>query len=453
MSLALTITSNKSHRPRRPVLRLVVSQFQRFARLETSEGILLLICTVIALLWVNSPWASSYHQLWHLDVSFGVASAGVTRSLLHWINDGLMVIFFLVVGMEIKREVLIGELSSLKKASFPVIAALGGMLVPALIYGALNKGTAGSPGWGIPMATDIAFSLGVLTLLGKRIPLQLKIFLMAFAIADDIGAVIIIAVFYATGISWMHLLVAGLLLASLIGANRAGIRSLPVYAFLGVLLWIAFLDSGIHATVAGVILAMTIPARSKLDKRTFLEHSRAILTELEGKSDDESGSGAEEDRQAAIRALAQQAEDFEVPARRFEHALHPWVSYFIVPLFALSNAGVRFDVGASSLVSSTVALGVFLGLVIGKPLGITLFAWIAVKSRLALLPSSVTWKQIYGVAWLGGIGFTMSIFITNLAFPAGAMTDLAKTGIYAASLIAGTGGLWILRRNRILLAS
>jgi Na+:H+ antiporter, NhaA family len=430
-----------------------VSQFQRFARLEISEGILLLTCTVIALLWVNSAWASSYHQLWHLDLSFGVAGVSVTRSLLHWINDGLMVIFFLVVGMEIKREVLVGELSSVKKASFPVIAALGGMLIPALIYGVLNSGTAGSPGWGIPMATDIAFSLGVLTLLGKRIPLQLKIFLMAFAIADDIGAVIVIALFYATGISWMHLLAAGLVLALLISANRAGVRSLPVYAFLGVLLWIAFLDSGIHATVAGVILAMTIPARSKLDKRAFLEHSRSILTELEEKNDNEGKSGAEENRQAAIRALVQQAEDFEVPARRFEHALHPWVSYFIVPLFALSNAGVSFDLSAGSLVSNRVALGVLLGLVLGKQLGITLFAWIAVKSRLALLPSSLTWKQIYGVAWLGGIGFTMSIFITNLAFPVGEMMALAKTGIYVASITAGLGGLWILRRNRILPAS
>jgi NhaA family Na+:H+ antiporter len=358
-----------------------------------------------------------------------------------------MVIFFFVVGMEIKREVLVGELSTVKKAALPVIAAVGGMIVPALIYSLVNKGTAAAHGWGIPMATDIAFSLGVLALLGRRIPVELKIFLMAFAIADDIGAVIVIALFYASGIIWSHLLAAAFILFLLIGSNWIGIRSIPVYAVLGFLLWIAFLDSGIHATVAGVVLAMTIPARSKLDTRRFLEKARAILAQLDRRKQDQSITTPEENRQATLRALEQTAEDFEAPTQRFERVLHPWVSFFIVPLFALSNAGVRFEEGIGSLVQNTVSVGVFLGLVFGKQIGITLFSFLAVKAGLASLPSSVTWRQIYGVSWLGGIGFTMSLFITGLAFVPGMLTDLSKTSIYAASVIAAVGGLWILRRN------
>jgi NhaA family Na+:H+ antiporter len=358
-----------------------------------------------------------------------------------------MVIFFFVVGMEIKREVLVGELSTVKKAALPVIAAVGGMIVPALIYSLVNKGTAAAHGWGIPMATDIAFSLGVLALLGKRIPVELKIFLMAFAIADDIGAVIVIALFYASGIIWGHLLAAAFILFLLIGSNWIGIRSIPVYAVLGFLLWIAFLDSGIHATVAGVVLAMTIPARSKLDTRRFLEKARAILAQLDRRKQDHPITTPEENRQATLRALEQAAEDFEAPTQRFERALHPWVSFFIVPLFALSNAGVGFEQSIGSLVQNTVSVGVFLGLVFGKQIGITLFSFLAVKAGLASLPSTVTWRQIYGVSWLGGIGFTMSLFITGLAFAPGLLTDLSKTSIYAASVIAAVGGLWILSRN------
>jgi NhaA family Na+:H+ antiporter len=450
MPLPLKTTPRKNERPRSQVLRLVISQFQRFVKLESSEGILLLICTVIALLWANSVWSDSYQHVWHTELSIGFGEVSTSRSLVHWINDGLMVIFFFVVGMEIKRQIVIGELSSLKKASLPVIAALGGMLVPAIMYGMVNKGSAGAGGWGIPMATDIAFSLGILALLGKRIPLQLKVFLMAFAIADDIGAVIVIALFYASGIAWTHLLTAGFILLLLIASNKLGIRSVSVYAILGFLLWMAFLDSGIHATVAGVLLAMTIPSRSNLDTRSFLAKTRSILAALEDGTRDEAAPNLEENQQATIRALEQAAEDLEAPTQRFEHALHPWVSYFIVPLFALANAGVRFDQGIISVLQSTVALGIVLGLVVGKQIGITLFAWIAVKTGLAAMPAHVTWRQIYGVSWLGGIGFTMSLFITGLAFVPGPLTDLSKTGIYIASIIAGAGGLWILKRNSTL---
>jgi NhaA family Na+:H+ antiporter len=401
----------------------------------------------MALLWANSVWSAGYQQLWHTKLSLGIGEWNFSMSLLHWINDGLMVIFFFVVGMEIKRELLTGELSSFKKAALPVIAAIGGMIVPALIYSLVNDGTEGARGWGIPMATDIAFSLGVLALLGKRIPVELKIFLMAFAIADDIGAVIVIALFYASGIIWSHLLAAAIILFLLIGSNWIGIRSIPVYAVLGFVLWIAFLDSGIHATIAGVVLAMTVPARSKLDTRRFLEKARTILAQLDGRKQGQPITTPEENRQGTIRALEQVAEDFEAPTQRFERALHPWVSFFIVPLFALSNAGVKFEESIGSLVQNTVSVGVFLGLVFGKQIGITLFSFLAVKAGLASLPSSVTWRQIYGVSWLGGIGFTMSLFITGLAFDPGLLTDLSKSGIYAASLIAAIGGLWILRRN------
>lgn len=406
----------RSWRPN--ALSRVASIVQEFSHLEATAGVLLLGCTIIALVWANSSWSASYFSLWETTVSVSFGRAAVAKSVLHWVNDGLMVIFFLVVGLEIKRELLTGELSTLKKASLPVVAALGGMIVPALIYTGFNKGLEGAGGWGIPMATDIAFSLGVLTLLGKRIPLQLKVFLMAFAIADDLGAVVVIALFYATNISWIHLFAAGVILLLLVAVNRAGIRSLVAYIVPGVLLWIAFLDSGIHATVAGVLLAMTIPAFP---------------------------------RQEALHALPHGAAESETPARRLEHALHPWVSYLIVPLFALANSGVRFQADVASVAASPVVVGVFLGLVIGKQIGITVFAWLAVQLRIATLPASVSWRQVYGVAWLGGIGFTMSIFVTNLAFGEGSIADLAKTGIYVASVVAAVGGLWILRRNRILL--
>jgi NhaA family Na+:H+ antiporter len=430
----------------RRAVRTVARPIQEFLRLESSSGILLFGFTVLALAWANSAWARSYDELWHTEVSIGIGSYAISRSLLHWINDGLMALFFFVVGLEIKREMLIGELASLRKALLPVAAALGGMLVPALIYVVLNRGTERVAGWGIPVATDIAFSLGVLALLGKRIPIQLKVFLTAFAIVDDIGAVIVIAFFYASGIVWGHLLFAAIVLLLLLAVNWMGVRHPLVYAFLGLLLWIAFLDSGIHATVAGVLIAMTIPARSSLDRRGFLEKAYDILRQLERADKTEDPATTEQSPQASVRALAELAEEVESPTQRFEHAFHPWVTFFIVPLFALSNAGVTFEQGLDALVTNPAALGVFLGLVLGKQLGITLFSWTAVKIRIASLPTAVTWRHIYGVGWLGGIGFTMSLFIASLAFGPSLLLDASKLGIYAASIVSGIGGLWILRR-------
>jgi NhaA family Na+:H+ antiporter len=421
------------------VVQTITRPVQEFLKLQAASGILLFACATIALVWSNSAWSHSYEQFWHTEVSFGFGSMSMSKSLLHWINDGLMVIFFFVVGLEIKREILIGELSSFRKAMLPIVAAIGGMLVPAMIYIAFTGGTEMASGWGIPMATDIAFSLGVLTVLGKRVPIQLKIFLTAFAIVDDIGAVIVIAMFYASSILWSHLAVAGVILLLLAGSNWMGVRHSLVYALLGVLLWLAFLGSGVHATVAGVLLAMTIPARSNLGKSGFMIKSRSILTKLE-ESDGERG------HHARVRELSRAGEDFEALTQRFEHSLHPWVIFVIMPIFALANAGVVFSENPAALVSNPLAIGIILGLVIGKQIGITLFSWGAVRSGLASLPSSVTWRHIYGVSWLGGIGFTMSLFIAGLAFGPSQLMDISKIGIYVGSLAAGVGGVIILWR-------
>jgi Na+:H+ antiporter, NhaA family len=429
------------------VVQKVANPIQEFLKLQSASGILLFAFTVTAIVWSNSRWSQSYEELWHTTLSFGFGSIVVSKSLLHWINDGLMTVFFFVVGLEIKREILIGELSSLRKAMFPVAAAVGGMAIPALIYLGFTRDTPAASGWGIPMATDIAFSLGVLALLGKRIPIQLKVFLTAFAIVDDIGAVVVIALFYASTIVWSHLVIAGVILLLLMGANWFGVRHSLLYVVLGIFLWLAFLESGIHATVAGVFLAMAIPARSKLDKRGFLEKSRSILEQVEDGATGDESLGRDGHHQASVRALGQVCEDCEAPVQRFEHALHPWVIFVIMPLFALANAGVRIEEGLGSLIADAVPLGVFLGLVLGKQIGITLFSWLAVKSRIATLPSSATWRDIYGIAWLGGIGFTMSLFIAGLAFGDSPLMGESKIGIYAASLIAGVGGLLILSRR------
>jgi NhaA family Na+:H+ antiporter len=366
-------------------------------------------CTVVALVWANSAWASSYFHVWHTDPTFGLAGKLLSKPLHFWINDGLMALFFLLVGLEIKREILVGELASFRKAALPIAAALGGMIVPAAFYLLFNDGGAGATGWGIPMATDIAFALGVLALLGHRVPTSLKVFLAALAIADDIGAVLVIAFFYTERISWISLGIGVVFFVALLAANRAGARHLPVYTILGVGLWVAFLQSGIHATVAGVLLAITIPARIGPASHSALANS-------------------------------------ESPMLRFEHALIPWNKYVIMPVFALANAGVALGAGAARSVVTPVSLGVICGLVVGKPLGIVLFSWLATRSRLAEMLYSIDWRQIAGVGMLGGIGFTMSLFIANLAFGDTPTLEPAKVGILAASLVSGIAGAIVLLR-------
>lgn len=433
------------HAPRTPLERLV-SPFRQFAETESAGGIVLLACAAIALVWANSAWSDGYFRLWESPLTIGGAGWGLTKSLHHWINDGLMVVFFLLVGLEIKREFLFGELASARKAALPIAAALGGMLVPAAIYALFNHGGPGSHGWGIPMATDIAFALGVLALLGPRIPVGLKVFLAALAIADDIGAVLVIALFYTERISWAALGVAGVVVLALVVLNRMGMRRPGAYAALGVVLWLAVLQSGVHATVAGVLLAATIPARTRLDTAGFVARGRGLLDRIArlGSAGEDVPRSAEQ--QQAVHALEDACEQAQTPLQRLENALHPWVAFGIVPLFALANAGVRLDGNALGMATTPVVLGIVLGLTLGKPIGITLASWLAVRLGLAARPDGVTWRGLHGVSWLGGIGFTMSLFIAALAFGQSARADEAKLGILAASVIASFCG-WLLLRG------
>ena len=429
-----------------PVERIVYP-FREFARLEASGGLLLIAGIVIALAWSNSPWAASYFQLWQTDLTFGFAGARLSEPLHFWINDGLMALFFLLVGLEIKREVLVGELASVKKAALPIAAALGGMLVPAGLYLLLNHGAPGSRGWGIPMATDIAFALGVLALLGKRVPTSLKLFLAALAIADDIGAVLVIAFFYTERISWISLAAGGGFFAALLLMNRAGARNPLVYIVLGVGLWLAFLHSGIHATVAGVLLALVIPARQRIDGSRFLRRSEKILAEFreaEAKGETIYTSAS---KSAAVQMLAEDCARVESPMLRFEHALTPWIKHLVMPVFALANAGLALGSGVSSALVNPVSLGVIAGLTIGKPIGIVAFSWLATIIGVATRPNDVGPRQILGVGLLGGIGFTMSLFIAHLAFGPGPALETAKVGILAASVISGVAGLLVLARR------
>jgi len=424
----------------------LMSPLKEFLQQEASSGILLLVCTIIALVWANSAWQGSYESIWQNKLTIGYGDFGLSKPLLLWINDGLMAIFFFVVGLEIKREVLIGELASFRKAILPVAAALGGMIVPALLYSAFNYNGAGKSGWGIPMATDIAFALGVLALLGKRVPLALKIFLTAIAVVDDLGAVLIIAVFYTEKIVWASLAIAALVLVILVICNMLEVRNPLVYSILGIVLWVAFLKSGVHSTIAGVLLAMTIPSRARINDKSFAKHSRSILAEFE--KADEGNDYLSSTQRSALQTLEELVQHAEAPLQRLEHNLHPWVAYVIMPVFALANAGVALGAGFTATVTSPVSLGVIFGLVLGKQIGITLFAWLIVKSKMAELPNGVNWQQIYGVGWLAGIGFTMSLFISGLAFGESTSLTAAKTGILLASFVTGVIG-WLILRNAL----
>jgi Na+:H+ antiporter, NhaA family len=432
-----------------PVDRLL-APFREFARINASSGVLLMATAATALLWANSPIATSYEQLWATQITIQVGGMTLSDSLLHWVNDGLMAIFFLVVGLEIKREVLVGELTSVRQATLPIAAAVGGAVVPALIFVAVvasasaGAGIAGR-GWGVPMATDIAFALGVLALLGSRAPLGLRIFVTAFAIVDDLLAVLVIALFYTADLSLAALSFAGAILAALVVANRLGIRRPVVYGLLGVALWLAVFQSGIHATVAGVLLALTIPATTRLDSDRYVTEARRHIGEFEGRTVGGENASTQE-HHAALWELEAATEHAQAPMLRIEHALHPWVAFLVLPLFALANAGVRLDIDVAATIREPVAIGVFLGLVVGKQLGITLAAVMVVRLGLAALPTGVGWSHVYGAAWLGGIGFTMSLFIGTLAYGDGSPElALAKIGTLAASIAAGIGGFAILR--------
>ncbi len=430
-------------KPKKIKSSVIIRPFHEFAKIEASGGLLLLASALIALIFANSMFAEQYFAIWHSTFSIGIGSFSLSMPVESWINDGLMTLFFLVVGLEIKREFLVGELASAKKAILPVVAAIGGMMIPAIIYTAFNLGEPGATGWGIPMATDIAFTVGVLTLLGKRMPLPLKAFVVALAIVDDIGAVLVIALFYTANVSLASLGAAVIILLALIVANRIKVRSTLVYAVLGILLWFAFLQSGIHATVAGVLLALLIPSKANIDMEDFHTNAQGILNTLD-ESDKKEDVLTNREHQGSLLSMEILTTHAETPMQRMERFLHPWVTFMIVPLFALANAGVPLD-NFSKAITSTVSLGVIFGLIVGKQIGITLFTWIAVKTNLSIMPREVSWRQIYGVSWLAGIGFTMSIFITNLSLASPALVVQSKMGILVASVICGVVGYLILR--------
>ncbi len=431
----------------RPAIAIIIQPFQRFFRAEASSGILLIACIVIAMIWANSRWADGYIAIWQTEFTIGIGSLQLSKPILLWINDGLMAVFFLVIGLEIKRELLVGELAQLRRALLPVAAALGGMILPAAIYLLITAGTAGARGWGIPMATDIALSLGVLSLLPGRATLPLRIFLTAVAIVDDIGAVVVIGLFYTQEIVLVSLgLAIGIVILLLI-ANRLGVRHVFIYAVLGVALWLAILSSGLHATLAGVLLAMTIPSRTLINPDEFVTKGKAYLSEFQRVSVHGTSILSNREQRAAVQALEQAAQEVASPLQRLEIGLHPWVAFGIVPLFALANGGVRLAGNPLQLLSHPVALGVIAGLVLGKQLGIFIFTWAVIRTGLVCLPAKVTWLQVYGVGWLAGIGFTMSIFVATLAFESGELLQAAKVGVLFASLVAGVVGWIIIRRT------
>jgi Na+:H+ antiporter, NhaA family len=380
------------------------SFFKRFSQVESLSGALLFFAAIAAMIISNTPLQAWYHNFFvNVHLSFGIGSFSIAESIQYWINDGLMAIFFMLVGLEIKRELVVGELSHWSNALLPLVAALGGIVVPAAIYLLVNKGHSEYlQGWAIPTATDIAFSLGVLSLLKSRIPTSLKIFLTALAIIDDLGAIVVIAVFYTTGLSWLLVIASFFCITILIIFNRIGLMRFTPYAIVGFILWLCVLGSGVHATLAGIALAFAYPLH---DKRNH----------------------------------------FHSPSRKIENYLHPWVAYVILPLFAFANAGVPLSRVTESSLYHPITLGIFAGLFFGKPLGIFMACWLAVKSKAANLPNGVDFPMIYGVAILAGIGFTMSLFVGNLAFPVGSYHLMVKVGVFGASVLSGVVGYWVLR--------
>ncbi|MFN9992818.1 MAG: Na+/H+ antiporter NhaA [Phycisphaerales bacterium] len=426
--------------------------FRRFAAFSAAGGVVLIAITAVAMLWANSPWAETYSTIFGstpLRVTLG--EFGWTASLRDWINDALMAVFFFMIGLEIKREVLFGELSSIKRAALPLIAAVGGMAVPGAIYAVINKGGDGMHGWGIPTATDIAFALGVMTLLGSRVPAGLKVFLTTLAVADDLGALIVIALFYTDSPSVSNILIAFAALAVMYGMNKSGVRSSGLYLLVGAVVWWFIHHSGVHATIAGVLTAMTIPSESRADIRAFATFTGSTVKGLESQATASTAplSGEQQERIGAIEEACERAQS---PLQRLEHALVPWCGFFIIPIFALANAGVPLstgDVALGDIVRYPECLGVTLGLTLGKPIGIFLASFIAVKLGLGALPSGVNFKHIHGAAWLGGIGFTMSLFIAGLAFKSNGevgvlQLNAAKLGILGGSSVAAILGLIIL---------
>lgn len=415
-------------------IRQALQPMARFMEIEAASGILLVLCLAVAMSFANSPWHTSWESFWHTEISLAVGSFELRHSLHHWINDGLMTIFFFLVGLEIKREAVSGELQSIQKAALPVVAAIGGMLVPAGVYLALQAGQDGQRGWGIPMATDIAFAVGILTLLGERVPAGLKIMLLALAIADDIGAILVIALFYSSSVHLTAIGAALLGIGLVVMMNRVGVRSIFAYILVGAGIWLAMHHSGIHPTIAGVALGLLTPASAPVARESLVELLLNAIDRLDGKIERPQHSAE------LAGSLSLTARETISPLERLESALHPWVAFFIMPVFALANAGVAVEPQA---VTHSVAIAVAAGLIVGKPLGIFLFSWIAVRFGAASLPQGVSWKALLGAGFLAGVGFTMSLFIAGLALDE-QMLVAAKIGTLAGSALSAILGLAIL---------
>ncbi len=426
----------------RRVPRRLVRPLQEFLSTATAGATLLLVAATAALLWANSPWGDGYRRLWATDLGAVLGSWSISMDLRHWVNDGLMAFFFLVVGLEIKRELLTGELRDRRNAALPVIAAFGGMVVPAVLFAAFAAGGRGSHGWGIPMATDIAFALGVLTLAARHAPEGVKPFLLTLAIVDDIGAILVIAVVYSGGLTWEWLGAASAVLIAIVALRRIHVRAQLVYVILGVVLWMCTLESGIHPTIAGVVMGLLTPA-------VPFQRARAVSAEAVRAADETQDDPDPPDADAfQWLRLASLSREAVSPLSRVEHLLWPWTSFVILPIFALANAGVELSVAAvRAAASSSVTIGVIVGLVAGKTIGVSAASWVAVRLGVGRLPVGVRWSHLVGTAAVAGIGFTVSLFIADLAFEDEGLVTQAKVGILAASLIAGTLGYLILRRS------
>ena len=422
--------------------RSFLTPFQKFVKIESLSGILLFGATLIALAWANSPFVDSYEALWGTKLAVGTDRLGLDKPLILWVNDGLMAIFFFLIGLEIKREVMIGELDTLRKATFPIFAAVGGMFVPLGLYLWLNQNVESASGWGIPMATDIAFTLAIIQLLGKAVPLQVKVFLTAFAIVDDLGAVLVIAIFYSGGIVWFKLMAALAILLVLGFLSYRNYYNKYLTITLGIVVWYLFLKAGIHPTIAGVLLAFTIPIRQQIDIPQFIRSIDAAEAELEGLPTD-ANQGLSKQQINKLDDIQELVEHAQSPLQRLEHQLHGWVAYLIMPIFALANAGIALN--ADQAIDWSLVLTITVALFAGKLIGIPAFSFLAVKLGLAELPTGVKPLQIVGVAILAGVGFTMSIFIANLAFVDSPYVDSGKVGILVGSIISAVVGALVLK--------
>lgn len=437
----------KLYAPWERAFNRVATPFEHFIHAQTTTGIILMCMTVLALILANTPLTDSYIDFFHTKINFHVGGWKLSNSIHHWINDGLMAFFFFIIGLEIKREILAGELSDIKVAILPILAAIGGMVLPALIYLSINYGSDGANGWGIPMATDIAFAISALVLLGNRVSPALVTFLVALAIVDDIGAVIVIAVFYTSTINITALLLAGISFLILVSFNRFGIRAILPYFLVGLSMWFFMLESGVHATIAGVIAAFAIPSKPKYTPIDFTKHTRNSLDKFDSYPV-ATDHVMHESQKAILLHVRDSIEAIGSPAAKLEHDLHLPVSLIVIPLFALANAGISIDFSSmGATITQPVSLGIITGLILGKIIGIAGVSWLAIKLGIAKLPQNSTMSQIFGVSFLGAIGFTMSIFVADLAFAGNSeLIFQAKVGILAASLFSGLFGYFWLRK-------